>query len=74
MILEKGLNVFGSSRSGVQDFRDTIQLYNSNKDVEEYLESIIGETITVRSIADMNRAFDADIRKSGGKTVMVWEK
>ncbi len=74
MILEKGLNVFGSSRSGVKDFIDTINLYSSDEDVEEYLETLIGETVTVRSIADMNRAFDCDYRKKGGKTVMIWEK
>lgn len=74
MILEKGLNVFGSSRSGVGDFIDTINLYSSDEDVEEYLETLIGETVTVRNIADMNRAFDSDYRKKGGKTVMIWEK
>ena len=74
MILEKGLNVFGSSRSGVGDFINTINLYSSDEDVEEYLETLIGETVTVRNIADMNRAFDSDYRKKGGKTVMIWEK
>lgn len=74
MILEKGITMFGSSRSGIQDFRDTIELYKNNRDVVEYLESIIGEVITVRSIQDMNAAFDADIRKPGGKTIMIWEK
>lgn len=27
MILEKGLRVFGSSRSGVADFEKTVQMY-----------------------------------------------
>jgi len=74
MVLEKGLLIFGSSRSGYEDFRDTIELYHQNHDVQEYLESIIGETVPVRTIKDMNYAFDADIRKAGGKTIMLWDK
>lgn len=74
MILEKGLHVFGSSRSGYSDFKETIELYRQNPEVQEYLESIIGETVTVKDIKDMNYAFDADIRKPGGKTIMIWEK
>jgi len=74
MVLEKGLQVFGSSRSGYEDFKGTIELFQNNHDVEEYLESIIGETIEVRNIKDMNYAFDADIKKPGGKTIMVWKK
>ncbi len=74
MVLEKGLRIFGSSRSGYEDFKGTIDLFYENKDIEEYLESIIGEIVHVKSIKDMNYAFDADIRKAGGKTIMVWEK
>lgn len=74
MVLEKGIRIFGSSRSGYEDFKGTIELFQNNKDIEEYLESIIGEIVHVKEIKDMNYAFDADIRKEGGKTIMVWEK
>lgn len=74
MILEKGLRIFGSSRSGYDDFKGTVELFRDNKDIEEYLESIIGEIVRVKTIKDMNYAFDADIRKKGGKTIMIWEK
>jgi len=74
MILEKGLRIFGSSRSGKQDFVDTLAFYRKNRDVVEYMESIVGNIIKVKTITDMNKAFDDDIRKSGGKTVMIWEK
>ena len=74
MVLEKGLQIFGSSRSGYDDFKGTIELYKKNNEIVGYLESIIGEIIEVKSIGDMNYAFDADIRKPGGKTVMVWNK
>ncbi len=74
MVLEKGLQIFGSSRSGLADFQGTIDLYRKNPEIEEYLESIIGEIVEIRTIKDMNTAFDADIKKSGGKTIMLWNK
>ena len=74
MVLEKGLHVFGSSRSGYEDFKGTIELFKDNGDITEYLESLIGEIVPIKTINDMNYAFDADIRKQGGKTIMVWEK
>ena len=74
MVLEKGLTIFGSSRSGVKDFQDVVDFFETHADVVDYLENIINQTIPVRTVKDMNRAFDADIRKSGGKTVMIWEK
>lgn len=74
MLLEKGLNLFGSSRSGVKDFREIIKLCEENEDIEEYLERIIGEVVTIKTIQDMNAAFDIDIHKSGGKTILIWEK
>ncbi len=73
MVLEKGLQIYGSSRSGVQDFRDTINLYENNADVAEYLERIIGAVVPVKTIGDMNLAFDMDIQRGNGKTVMLWE-
>lgn len=74
MVLEKGLRIFGSSRSSREDFEGTIELYRKNKDVQEYFERLISDVISVRSIADMNSAFDSDIRKPGGKTIMLWNK
>ena len=74
MVLEKGICVFGSSRSGYEDFKGTIELFRDNEDIVEYLESLIGEIVPVKTVKDMNYAFDADIRKQGGKTIMVWEK
>ncbi len=74
MVLEKGLQIYGSSRSGVQDFRDTIELYKNNASVTEYLERIIGAVMPIRTIDDMNMAFNIDIQRANGKTVMLWEK
>ena len=74
MVLEKGLHIFGSSRSGYEDFKGTIELYRENRDVQEYLERLISDIIPIRSVKDMNSAFDTDIKKPGGKTIMLWEK
>lgn len=74
MILEKGLRLFGSSRSGRKDFEKTVSYYQSNPEVVNYLSNIVGAVVPVRSIADMKRAFEMDIQKAFGKTIMVWEK
>ena len=39
-----------------------------------YLSNIVGAQIEVNSIADMNKAFEMDIHKMMGKTVMIWKK
>ena len=72
MVLEKGLHIFGSSRSGRTDFEGLMELYRQNPDVPEYLENIVGTTFEVRSIKDMTQAFETDIHKLIGKTVMIW--
>lgn len=74
MILEKGLRIFGSSRSGYDDFKNTLELCKKDKDVQEYLERLICDVLPVRTMADMNKAFDSDIKKPGGKTIILWEK
>ena len=74
MVLEKGLRIFGSSRSGRTDFEKTVSLYESNPEIVNYLSNIVGAVITVRTISDMKKAFEMDIQKAFGKTIMVWEK
>ncbi len=74
MVLEKGLRIFGSSRSGKKDFEKTVQMYQSHPEVINYLSNIVGAVVPIRSIDDMKRAFEADIQKSFGKTIMLWEK
>lgn len=73
MVLEKGLRIFGSSRSGREDFEGLMELYQKNPDIPEYLENIVGTTFEVRSIKDMTEAFETDIHKLIGKTVMIWK-
>lgn len=74
MVLEKGLNLFGSSRSGVADFQRTVDILHENSLIPSYLENIIGDTVTVRTIDDIHKAFKSDISRNFGKTVIKWEK
>ena len=72
MVLEKGLHLFGSSRSGRSDYIRTLELYKQDPSIPEYLKRIVGQVIDVKSVADMTAAFEADIQKRLGKTVMHW--
>lgn len=74
MVLEKGLRIFGSSRSGREDFIQLIELYQTCPDILLYLENIVGSVITVRSMKDIVLAFETDIHSMIGKTIMVWNK
>ena len=57
MVLEKGLRIFGSSRSGRKDFEKTVALYEEHPEVVNYLSNIVGAVIPVHSISDMKKAF-----------------
>ena len=72
MVLEKGLRLFGSSRSGRADFLKVASLYEQHPEVPRYLESLVDTVFDVRTIADMSSAFEAELRKSAGKTIMKW--
>lgn len=74
MILEKGLRLFGSSRSGKADFERTVQLFNEHADIPRYLENLVGDVVPIRSISDIHKAFELDIKRNFGKTVLKWEK
>lgn len=74
MVLEKGLRIIGSSRSGREDFVNLVELYKQKPEIVEYLENIVGEQIVVREIRDITKAFEMDIHKLIGKTIMVWDK
>ena len=74
MVLEKGLRIFGSSRSGRVDFEKTVSLYGEHPEIVNYLSNIVGAVVPVRAIGDMKKAFEMDIQKSFGKTIMLWEK
>lgn len=74
MVLEKGLHIFGSSRSGREDFQTTVDLYKNNPEIVSYLSNLVGAQVEIHNIKDMTQAFDMDINKSAGKTIMIWKK
>lgn len=74
MVLEKGLCLYGSSRSGREDFEKTVEMYQEHPEILGYLSNIVGAQVEIHSIADMNKAFELDIQKMMGKTIMIWKK
>ena len=74
MVLEKGLRIFGSSRSGRSDYEGLLQLYEEHPEVVSYLENIMGAEVEVRDVKDITRAFEMDIHKLMGKTGMIWNE
>ncbi|WP_099159472.1 ribitol-5-phosphate dehydrogenase [Virgibacillus ndiopensis] len=72
MVLEKGLTLLGSSRSGATDFQRTINIYKEHPEIVEYLGTLIGHVFDVTKINDATTAFESDLSDSWGKTVMRW--
>jgi len=73
MVLEKGLRLFGSSRSGVADFARAASLLGENPSLGQALERLIAGVAPVRSIADIHEAFRRDMQYNFGKTVLVFD-
>ena len=73
MVLEKGLRLFGSSRSGRGDFERVLDIYAGHPRLMAYLSTLSNEVLPVRSIEDIAAAFETGLRKSMGKTVMKWD-
>lgn len=74
MVLEKGLRMYGSSRSGREDFQKTSDLLQAHPELGRYFENLVGEVVPVRTIRDIHKAFAQDVNVSFGKTVMKWDK
>lgn len=74
MVLEKGLRILGTSRSGREDFEGLLALYNEQPDVVSYLEKMVGAVVGIRDVKDIVTAFEMDIHKEMGKTIMVWDQ
>ena len=70
-ILEKGLTLIGSSRSGRIDFEKAIEML-SNKKFERRFKNIIELEQPVRNIKDIHRVFMTDLN-TAFKTVFKWE-
>ena len=71
MVLEKGMTVIGSSRSGREDFVLAINLMK-DKSFQKRLKVIIYNAGTVRSIGDIYKTFAEDLN-TPFKTVFKWD-
>lgn len=71
-VLEKGLRLYGSSRSTVRDFENTLQLYVAHPEVPAALKRVVGKVLSVDTIEDIYKAFDEDLGNPSAKTVMRW--
>ncbi|RSD26977.1 ribitol-5-phosphate dehydrogenase [Mesobacillus subterraneus] len=72
MVLEKGITVIGSSRSGREDFVQTVDFMKEYPDILEYFGILVGHVCVVKTIQDIIHAFEKDLTSSWGKTVMEW--
>lgn len=73
MVLEKGLTLIGSSRSGTADFQRTVDIYNEHSEIVEYLSTLVGNIHDIQNINDITDSFENDLSSSWGKTVMRWK-
>ena len=71
MVLEKGMRLIGSSRSGAEDFHGAVRLL-AKPGFSQRIRRIIVQADPVRSIADIHKAFSED-RNNPFKTVFQWE-
>jgi ribitol-5-phosphate 2-dehydrogenase len=69
-VLEKGLTIVGSSRSGREDFEKTVN-YLETTNLAERLKKIIYIDEEVTAIKDINRVFANDANTTF-KTVFKW--
>lgn len=74
MILEKGLKMYGSSRSSREDFQRSLKILEKYPELVNYLENLVVNQIKIRTINDIHHAFEKDYQLNFGKTVMIWDK
>ena len=72
MVLERGITLIGSSRSGRVDFAEAVKFLETYPDAQNQLQKLISAVIDVHSIEDMNKAFEYDLT-TPFKTVMNWK-
>ncbi|MDQ0150974.1 ribitol-5-phosphate dehydrogenase [Eubacterium multiforme] len=71
MVLEKGLTIVGSSRSGRVDFKAAVDFLEAHEDAQNQLQKLISAVIDVRGIEDIVKGFEHDLT-TPFKTVLDW--
>lgn len=72
MVLEKGLTLIGSSRSGRDDFQAAVDFLETHEDAQNQLQKLISAVIDVRGIEDIVKGFEYDLT-TPFKTVLNWK-
>lgn len=72
MVLEKGLRLLGSSRSGLTDFQNTLALFQAQPQVVAQLSRIVGGVFDIHDTSDIAKAFADDRARRFGKTILHW--
>lgn len=72
MVLEKGLTLVGSSRSGREDFQAAVDFLETHEDAQNQLQKLISAVIDVRGIEDIVKGFEYDLT-TPFKTVLNWK-
>lgn len=72
IILEKGLSISGTSRSGVEDFKRTVQFLSAHPVAKRRFENLVGIERKIYNINDIHRFFEEDLANSWGKAIMSW--
>ncbi len=72
LVLEKGLIISGTSRSGIQDFENTIKFLSTHQAARRRFENLVGIEKKIETINDIHDFFEADATNSWGKAVMEW--
>lgn len=71
MVLEKGVTIVGSSRSGRVDFQEAVNFLEAHEDAQNQLQKLISAVIDVRGIEDIVKGFEHDLT-TPFKTVLNW--
>lgn len=71
LVLEKGLSLYGHSRSDRKDFQRAIDFLKEKPQRQVVISRLVDAEIDVRNVDDMMRAFKEDTGNDF-KTVMVW--
>ena len=72
MVLEKGLAIGGSSRSGRVDFQYAVDFLEAHPDAQNQLQKLISAVIDVNGMEDIVKAFEYDLT-TPFKTVLNWK-
>ncbi|MCI1935028.1 MAG: alcohol dehydrogenase catalytic domain-containing protein [Bifidobacteriaceae bacterium] len=70
MVLEKGLRLVGSSRSGRQDFENVLALYRDHPEAVRYLSRLVNGVYDIHNVDDITNCFEMDSHPHFGKSIL----